>query len=213
MFEWLSELLSPALHGEKVRARIAGQVPVPISKVEDGSRACIVGTAEPVGSLRSPMSNQPCAGWFISIDETGVGEARFAGSLVCHGEMLVHDDSGAALVVFEGVRFALPVHMHENWPTGITARGAWTATARDAFDRSKARLNYPSSSGVRFNEHVIAPGQRVYIYGHAQREPDRSRVDADFTGYRGDAPTRPVFSGTSKIPLMIADTTRRRRTR
>lgn len=53
----------------------------------------------------------------------------------------------------------------------------------------------------------------VFVDGHAQREPDRSLVDADVTGYRGDAPTRPVFSGTRKIPRMLADTLRRRRIR
>lgn len=49
------------------------------------------------------------------------------------------------------------------------------------------------------------------MYGYAQREPDRARVDADVVGYRGGAPTRPVFSGTRNIPLMLADTKRRRR--
>jgi hypothetical protein len=213
MFEWLAELLSPALHGEKVRERIAAQVIVPIANVQDGARACIVGTVEATGGLRTPMTNQPCAGWFISIVETGIADRRFAGALACHGEMVVRDETGSAVVVFESARVALPTTTSDDWPTGLSTRQSWTATERDAFDRSKARLNYPRSSGVRFQEHAIFHGARIYVYGHAQREPDRGRVDADVIGYRGDAPTRPVFSGTRKIPLMLADTIRHRRIR
>ncbi|MGE0403470.1 MAG: hypothetical protein AB7T06_42590 [Kofleriaceae bacterium] len=210
MFEWLQELLSPALHGDRVRDRIAAQPVLPIAEVQDGARACIVGKVEAIGNLVSPMTNQPCAGWFISIEETGMGDHRFAGAIACHGEMLVRDDSGSALVVFENARFAWPASITDEWPSGLVTRAKWTPTERDAFERSKARLNYPTTSGVRFREHAILAGARVYVYGHAQREPDRSRVDADEIGYRGDAPTRPVFSGTRKIPLMLADTIRRR---
>lgn len=213
MLEWFQELLSPALHGDKVRDRIAAQTIVPIAQVADGARACIVGTVEAVGGLVSPMTNQPCAGWFISIEETGMADRRFAGALSCHGEMLVRDDTGTALVVFEGARFAWPTSTSDDWPSGLVTRPKWTATERDAFDRSNARLNYPASSGVRFHEHAILGGARIFVFGHAQREPDRSRVDADVIGYRGDAPTRPVFSGTRKVPLMLADTTRHRRIR
>lgn len=213
MFEWLQELMSPALHGERVRERIAAQPTVRIADVQDGARACIVGTVEAIGGLVSPMTNQPCAGWFISIEETGMADRRFAGALACHGEMVVHDESGSALVVFESARFAWPTSTSDDWPSGLVTRHKWTATERDAFDRSKARLNYPGSSGVRFHEHAIFAGARVFVYGHAQLEPDRGRVDADVIGYRGDAPTRPVFSGTRKIPLMLADTTRQRRIR
>ncbi len=213
MLEWLSELLSPALHGERVRERIAAQTIVPIAQVADGARACITGTVEAVGNLVSPMTNQPCAGWFLSIEETGMADRRFAGALACHGEMVVRDDTGSALVVFEGSRFAWPTSTSDDWPSGLATRAKWTATERDAFARSKARLNYPTSSGVRFHEHAIFAGARIYVYGHAQREPDRGQVDADVIGYRGDAPTRPVFSGTRKIPLMLADTTRHRRIR
>ncbi len=207
MLEWLTELMSPALHGTRVWQRIAAQKVVPIGSVVDGERSCILGVAESLGTMRAPMTNQPCAGWFISIEETGLADRRFAGAIACYGEMLVRDDSGTALVVFENARFALPPSMMEDWPSGMAAYPRWTATARDAFERSKARLNYPSSSGVRFCEHAVPHGAHVYVYGHAQREPDRGRIDADVTGYRGDAPTRPVFSGTRKIPLMIATRT------
>ena len=127
--------------------------------------------------------------------------------------MIVRDDTGVAIVVFESARFALPTMTTSAWATGLSASPRWSATERDAFDRSKARLNYPASSGVRFHEHAILTGARVYVYGHAQLEPDRNRTDADFSGYRGDVPTRPVFSGTRRVPLMLADTTRRRRIR
>ena len=208
MLEWLQELWAPALHGERVRERIGRQTVTPIAQVADGARACIVGVAEAIGTLVSPMTNRPCAGWFISIEETGI-ESRFAGALVCHGEMLVRDESGTANVVFENTRFAWPTSL-TSFRAGTLPMASWTATERDAYTRSNASFNYVSS-GARFSEHVILTNQRVYVYGHAQREPDRSLVDADVTGYRGDAPTRPVFWGTRKIPLMLADTTRRRR--
>lgn len=211
MLEWLSELFDPALHGERVRTRIAAQRVVPIAEVPDGERACIAGTVEAIGGLVSPMTNRPCAGWFISIEETGVADRRFAGALSCHGEMLVRDESDTAVVVFERVRFAWPTSATEDWPSGLATYPRWSPTARDAYDRGEVRLNYPTSSGVRFHEHAILAGARAVVYGHAQREPDRGRVDADVVGYRGNAPTRPVFSGTRKIPLMIADTARRRR--
>jgi hypothetical protein len=211
MFEWLQELLSPALHGNRVRERIAAQTVVSIASVPDGGRACIQGYVEAVGETRTPMTNQPCAGWFISIEETGMSDRRFAGAIACHGEMLVRDDSGKALVVFESARFAWPASTTDDWPSGMVTYAKWTPTERDAFERSKARLNYPSTSGVRFHEHAIFDGAHIYVYGHAQREPDRGRMDADVIGYRGDAPTRPVFSGTRRVPLMLADTKRRRR--
>ncbi|MFN0253583.1 MAG: hypothetical protein ACKV2T_42340 [Kofleriaceae bacterium] len=211
MLEWWQELLAPALHGDRVRARIARQTIVSIADVKDGARACIQGYVEALGQLRSPMTNQPCAGWFISIEETGMADRRFAGALACHGEMLVRDDTGRALVLFDGARFAWPTSTTDGWPSGLQASARWTATERDAFERSKARLNYPMTSGVRFHEHAIFAGAHIYVYGHAQREPDRSRVDADVNGYRGDVPTRPVFSGTRNVPLMLADTKRRRR--
>lgn len=211
MFEWLQELLSPALHGNRVRERIAGQTITSIAEVKDGARACIQGYVEAVGDLRTPMTNQPCAGWFISIEETGIADKRFAGALACHGEMLVRDDTGKAVVVFEGARFAWPTSSSDDWPSGMVTYASWTPTERDAFERSKARLNYPTTSGVRFHEHAIFAGAHIYVYGHAQREPDRARVDADVAGYRGEVPTRPVFSGTRRVPLMIADTKRRRR--
>ena len=142
-----------------------------------------------------------------------MADRRFAGALSCHGEMLVRDGSGTAVVVFERVRFAWPTSTTEDWPSGLATRPRWSPTARDAYDRAQIRLNYPASSGVRFHEHAILTGARVIVYGYAQREPDRVQVDADVVGYRGNAPTRPVFSGTRKVPLLIADTVRRRRIR
>jgi hypothetical protein len=213
MLDWLWAIFGevPELHGEVVRARIAKQRVVPIAEVTDGARACITGTVEATGGLVSPMTNQPCAGWFISIDEVGTADKRFAGVLACHGEMIVRDETGDALVGFEGARFALPTTGRE-LRRDNQGRGSWTATARDAFERSGASVNYPQSSLIHFHEHAIFSGTRVYVFGHAQREPDRGRIDADVTGYRGDAPTRPVFSGTRKVPLLLAASKRQPRT-
>lgn len=209
MFRFLWEALgmTEPLHDDGVRDLVAKQHAVRIADVEDNSRACIVGTARASSTMFSPMTHQPCAGWFISIDEVGLADSRWAGAIMCHGEMFVDDDSGSALVVFEGARFGLPTLRSRNAGT-FAQNGSWTPTERDAFERAKADLNYPVTSTVRFREHAIVPGQRVCVYGHAQREPDASRVDADVIGYRGNAPTRPVFSGTRKIPVMITDTLR-----
>ncbi len=210
MLEWIGELFLPARHGDRVRAVLRGQPVVAIADVADGARACIAGRVEAVRTQFAPMTNAPCAAWFLSIEETGAADHRFAGSLVSHGELLVRDDTGSALVTLEGARFAWPSSRTSFWPSGVRARAQWTPTERDAFERAGVRLNHPLGSGVRFHEHALVPGSLVLVYGHAQREPDRALVDADTLGYRGDAPTRPVFSGARKIPIYLADTGRHR---
>jgi hypothetical protein len=197
---------SEPLHDDGVRELVAKKQAVRIADVEESSRACIVGIARASVAMYSPMTNQLCAGWFISIDEVGA-DSRWAGAIVCHGDMFVDDESGSAQVVFENARFGFPATFTRNAGMRIHAH-QWTATERDAFDRAKVALNYPASSTVRFREHAIIAGQRVCVFGHAQREPDPGLVDADKIGYRGDAPTRPVFSGTRKLPVMITDTLR-----
>ncbi|MBL0216383.1 MAG: hypothetical protein IPQ07_21180 [Myxococcales bacterium] len=170
-----------------------------IADVPDGTRRKISGVIvlqdEP---LRSPMSQTLCCAWAIAIAEVGARESVGRGSRTRGVPFTLRDDGGEARVYPEGARLAVLGHAIE-YRSAALLRGY----EGELFRELGIRLNYPDSSGVRFTEHVIPPGAKVSVFGYSQREPDRARVDADVSGYRGDVPTRPVFSSTKRAPLII----------
>ena len=210
MLGWLWQMFGyvPEMHGDEVRQRVLRVPTTSIKQVSEGNAAHIVGIVEAQAVTYAPFTNRPCAAWVISVFETGATEQRFAGALDSRNSISVRDSTGYAIVMLDDVMIAWPGVIGGYHPHGPRVRTRWTPTQRDAFDRAQVRLNYPSSSGVRFYEHVIVSGAQIHVLGHAHHEPDRDSVDPEVALYRGDMPTRPVFARSKRTPLLISSTIR-----
>jgi hypothetical protein len=64
------------------------------------------------------------------------------------------------------------------------------------------RPNHATTT-LRATEYAILPDQTITVGGNVARETDPDAA-ADVTGYRDALPTRPVFSGARRSPLLIA---------
>ncbi len=187
-------------HGVPAQRELVRIPTTRIVDVPDGARRKVSGVIvlqdEP---LRSPLTQTLCCAWTILIAEVGARESVSRGSRTRGVPFILRDDSGDARVYPEGARLAVLGNRPIEYRPGAQPRGYEGELYREL----GIRLNYPEGSGVRFTEYLIPPGAKVSVCGYCQREPDRERVDADVTGYRGDVPTRPVFSSTKRALLVI----------
>ena len=170
-----------------------------IADIPDGAARKIAGTIElEEAPIRSPLTGTACSVWAITVEEVGMGDSVLRGAK-CQGiPFRLRDPSGVARVIPDGARLGGNGRAFNYLPGALLI-----GYERELFAELGIKLNYPTTSSLRFTERIIAPGADVTVYGHCQREPDRSAMDADVSGYRGDVPTRPVLSSTRRAPLLI----------
>lgn len=203
MFAWLYRRRR---HGPTIARRLALAASVRIADVPDGGRVRVTGIAERDDELcTAPLSARECVYWMVVIDEVGSGDADERGVADGGVPFLVRDDSGTASVIPGKPDVALAPYRVLRPPTGtLRPSHMLEPEERALIDRLGIKLNYPTTSWLRFSELIVAPGARLSILGGAQREPVRAQ-HSDDTGYRTALPTRPVFSGTRRSPLALGD--------
>jgi hypothetical protein len=112
----------------------------------------------------------------------------------------------------EGIPFELEV---EGRRAVIDPTNAWISSSFDhkvylhddderALEIWKRRGLVGTSNYARFEEAVLAIGERIAVFGAAMREPDPDGIAGE-QGYRDDGPTRLRFSGSERFPLVIRD--------
>ncbi len=186
-------------HGRAVMRELARAPRTPIADIPDGAARKIGGRIELEDApIRSPLTGTACSVWAVTIEEVGMGDSVLRGAK-CQGvTFAVRDASGVARVIPDGARLGGDGRMFNYLPGALLI-----GYERELFFELNIRLNYPSTSSLRFTERVIQPVAEVTVYGYCQREPDRAAMDADVSGYRGAVPTRPVLSSTRRAPLLI----------
>jgi hypothetical protein len=186
-------------HGRAVMRELARTPRTTIADIPDGAARKIGGRIElDEPPMRSPLTGTWCSVWAITIEEVGMGDSVLRGAR-CQGvPFRVRDASGVARVIPDGARLGGDGRVFHYLPGALLI-----GYERQLFAELNIKLNYPTTSSLRFTERVFPPDADVSIYGYCQREPDRSAVDADVSGYRGEVPTRPVLSSTRRAPLLI----------
>lgn len=184
-----------------VRRKLARQPFVPVGKLADDMHAATRGIVEPLDGVRltSPLGGTPCVLWRAVVEEVGTG-----GDYV---ELGRREDAIAFLLrTPDGSARVVPARPHLGLePANVVVRpcGAYA----DAFGALVAQVkkpNYPTSSMLRVKELVIVPGMQLRVSGYIAREQDPDAAE-NVAGYRGDLPTRPVLSGTRRVPLLLGE--------
>jgi hypothetical protein len=191
----------------RVKRELARSRLEPIAGLVDGKVVTVRGRvteAEPGSTVTSPLSGVPCVYALVTFDELGVGgDFRELGRTEVSCPFLLVDRTGAARVVPERPRLAVPG----------TVRVFAARQLSDAQDHQPAirlarsvckRPNYPRSSSLRVTEYVVAVDRDVTVKGYCTREPDPDAADAMAGDYRAAPPSRPVISGTRRVPMLIA---------
>jgi hypothetical protein len=187
---------------ELARARIE-----PIAKLAEGKVVAVRGRAtltDPHAAVTSPLSGVLCVYALVTFDEVGVGgDFRELGRTEVSCPFLLVDHTGSARVVPDRPRLSVP--------GSVTMFAA--SQLSDAQDNQPAirlarsvckRPNYPRSSSLRVTEYVVALERELTVKGYCTREPDPDAADAMAGDYRAAPPTRPVISGTRRVPMLIA---------
>lgn len=199
MLEWL---FPEPRHGKPVRDKLSRVREIAIVRCDDGDRRRITGIVEcSLPPLLSPITRRLCAFWAVSIDEVGSGDWVERGVADQGVPFFVRDSSGLARVVPDQARCDLVAAT----TTFVSTGHGLPAGPRELFEGLAIKLNYPTTSRVRFTERIVTVGERITVLGQCQLEPmqDAAAADADSTGYRGELPMRPVFSSSRRKPLLI----------
>ena len=181
-----------------VRAKLANAALQPLAELVDGKQGTASGVVETIGdaTIESPLQRRRCVYWCVVIEEVGAHDYVELGRLEGGVPFLLRTTDGAARVVPEHARIALPARV---WPPQHRGTSGMFATLL-------ARVRRPSyeSSLVRFTECVLEPGVVATVRGHVARESDPDGAVVVAGGYRDQLPTRPVLSGTKRKRMLIA---------
>lgn len=180
------------------RARIQS-----IEQLADGTSAAIRGTVMLEGQAKvlAPLSGKPCVYWLVVFDEVGVGgDYAELGRAEAGVPFLLEADGARARVIPEKPRLAI-AGVASSRPASYLS-GSWQDPALDLARKVCRRPNYPTSSGLRATEYIVAPGMELTIMGWCTREPDPDAA-GNVSGYRAQLPTRPVVSGSRRTRMLI----------
>lgn len=171
-----------------------------IADIPDGAARKIGGRIELEDApIWSPLTRTACSVWAVTVEEVGMGDSVLRGAK-CQGvPFCLRDASGVARVIPDGARLG-----GDGRAFTYLAGSLLSGYERELFAELDITLNYPGTSSLRFTERILQPTADVTVWGYCQREPDRSAMNADVSGYRGAVPTRPVLSSTRRAPLLIA---------
>ncbi|HEY5926624.1 MAG TPA: hypothetical protein VIV11_33285 [Kofleriaceae bacterium] len=183
----------------KVKRELASAKIQSIDSLVDGKPAAVRGTVtllEPTAFVVSPWTQQRCVYWLLVFDEVGVaGDFHELGRIDGGVSFLLHSDHGAARVVPDRPRLALPSQaflrpiMHAQDLLKLAAG-------------SKLKRHNYDTSFLRVTLYTLASGAFVTVKGWCTREPNPEATD-EVSGYREQLPTRPVISGTRRAKLLI----------
>ena len=187
---------SPAV----VRKKLAKRTIARVSSLGDGDHGTTRGIVETLDGalLTSPLGQKPCVFWRIVIEEVGTGgDYAELGRREEGTPFLLRTDDGPARVV--------PEHPHIGLdPAEVIVRLQGTlGGAPDSLLAQMKKPNHPSSH-IRVKEIRIEPGRQLTVSGYVAREQDPDAA-SDVAGYRAQLPTRPVFSGTRRVRLLLGD--------
>jgi hypothetical protein len=176
-----------------------------IDELADGKAVVVRGTvtlAEPDAELVAPITRRRCVYSLVTFDELGIGgDYVELGRVEQAVPFLLVSETGTARVVPDQPRVAIPSHVRLYAMRDLD-EDAMTDQALLLARMVCRRPNYPTSSSLRITEYALAPGTLVTVKGYCTREPDPTSPE-DVTGYREPPRTRPVISGTRRVPLVI----------
>jgi len=176
-----------------------------IDDLADGKPAAVRGTVAPIegaATVYAPISATPCVYALVTFDEVGIGgDFHELGRTDTGCPFLLVGPAANARVIPDHPRIAVPGRSHV-LPIALLDHPAGNHPALRLARSVCKRPNYPQTSALRVTEYAVIEGMELTIKGFCTREPDPTAVD-EVTGYRAAPRTRPVISGTRRVPLLI----------
>jgi hypothetical protein len=201
----LVELISSFRADRKIRKLLRNATERTLLDVRESTFVRVTGTVQPHRSrmVEAPLSGRMCAYYSLVIR----APIRSLSLRRNHHEsyMTVGEED-------EGIPFELEV---EGRRAVIDPTNAWITSSFDhkvylhdddvrALEIWQRRGLVGTSNYARFEEAVLAVGERIAVFGAAMREPDPDGIAGE-QGYRDDGPTRLRFSDSERFPLVIRD--------
>ena len=191
-------LIPNRVRWDRVRARRALEHALwtRITNVDDGRTATVRGDVRPGDEpvLTAPLSSRSCVAWELELAEDVGSDVVARGVTAASCSFLLEDDSGIARIAP-----ARPLLIAEAGEVGRFRLGRVPARCVAAIGPGFQRR---TKGLLVITERLVTLGASVMVRGGAAREPDPGAIDA-VSGYRDQLPTRPVLSGTRRVPLII----------
>lgn len=188
-------------HDRMVRRALRNAPRFKIGDLPENHLGRIVGQAQPIDGqvLQAPLTGRPCLVFKVTVEEKR--EHWDTWIVEQHGvPFVLVDDTGRALVDPSAAKVSLEVDSQ-------TQSGTFddpTPIERVFLERhQQTGVAWVFNRTLRYNEAIVAVGERVAVLGSGTREPD---PDAPPTSaYRGAQPTRLRLTSSVKYPLVISD--------
>jgi len=214
------DAVKTVLHGYACREGTLLQYPTTsIARARMGETIKIVGTVRRTSAAwAAPLTGATCV-WYRTVAQTWDGFLYSPRRIVEHKwqDLLVDDDSGAALIRMHGAEVSLE-EMRSPWgyeppapwdePSAATTENVRRFLAAHGFElryhqRSileRILTEVPKKRGARYREVVLREGDRVAVLGRAVQEPDPT---ASSGGNR--QPALRVVLGDPSAPVIVSN--------
>jgi len=202
----LVELISSFRADRKIRKLLRNASERTLPEVRESTFVRVTGTVQPHRSrvVEAPLSGRLCA--YYSLVIRAPVRAWSVNSRRAHDRYVTVGEED------EGIPFELEV---DGLRAVIDPTNAWISSSFDhkvhlhdgderALEIWRRRGLVGTSNYARFEEAVLAIGERIAVFGAAMREPDPDGIAGE-QGYRDHGPTRLRFSGSERFPLVIRD--------
>jgi hypothetical protein len=202
----LAELISSFRADRKIKKLLRNASEHTLPDVRESTFVRVTGTVQPHRSrlLEAPLSGRLCS-YYSLVIRAPVRSWSLSTRRQHDRYMTLGEEQ-------EGIPFELDV---EGVRAVIDPTDAWISSGFDhkvylhddderALEIWKRRGLVGTAAYARFEEAVLAVGERIAVFGAAMREPDRDGSPGE-TGYRDGGPTRLRFSGSERFPLVIRD--------